>query len=236
MAAAQLTVAVHLVFAAVYAYCFIWDFQHIDPKRLLLPNVWWSRFVWLTMIDLVVQQIYHLIAALVAYKKLPRSIFDFLATSIVFPLAANVVFLFWGLWIANPNLVADDAGRNFLLANPMYNHAIHTLPLFAMIVDHVLWRHARACRFKASAAIGVFTGCYIAWVVTFHHLFDRWAYPILAQLNLPLRGVFFAFAGGFILANYFLGDTFNSFLVAPKESVKQARASAAAKKAFGKNK
>ncbi|CAI5456217.1 unnamed protein product [Caenorhabditis angaria] len=63
------------------------DSQLVKGDKLPIKNNFWSRFVFLTNVDLYLQAIYHLIAFLLSISGVRRnSVFDYFARTIIGPL------------------------------------------------------------------------------------------------------------------------------------------------------
>ncbi|KAI1724395.1 FAR-17a/AIG1-like protein [Ditylenchus destructor] len=213
----------HGLCALVYAYTLYFDYWLTLEFKLQLPipNVYPSKLVWLTMTCVVIQLLYHVIAAVVNLNNnrsrkandstLLRQ-FDFYATTIVFPLAITVCVLFWGLFFFDPNTLMDEQAKKVLSINWWFNHALHTFPSLAMIVDLVCSRHRRPSKNRAFVTILAFLCIYLSWVHFVFYGYGFWAYPILGQLNLAMRTVFLLFCTVVIFSIFLIGDALNAML------------------------
>ncbi|CAI4231006.1 unnamed protein product [Auanema sp. JU1783] len=192
----------HLISFLIYAGTAYFDYGMVKGKMLPIPNQFFSKFVWLTLIDLYIQILYHFIAIFISVFGGKHPIFHFLSRAIVAPVAMTVVSLFWLLYTFDPNtLLADDLAKQ-MIGIVWYNNVLHTLPLITAIVDTVIWNHGHVAAPKAIKAIGVFATLYIIDIHVVHHISGFWAYPILGDLILPLRAVFIVACMSVLFMNY----------------------------------
>ncbi|KAL3098112.1 hypothetical protein niasHT_027657 [Heterodera trifolii] len=203
--------------ACFYAYVFYFDYRLSQKYPQLNPvlGAYITKFVWLTMINLLIQLLYHTTAAIVAICSIrPRSFmskFHFIATAIVFPASFTVVMLFWGLYLMDPATVTRKEAR-FVFDFKWFNHALHTFPLFAMLLDFSIWHHHRPSKVSALKAILCFSLFYIIHIHFFYVCFNFWAYPILAQMSFRGRAWFIFFCTIFMFCAFAIGDAFNRVL------------------------
>jgi len=172
--------------------------------------------------------LYHAVGSILALTAKPegcdcpvRRAFHFYAVSIAFPLAVTVVGLFWGLYFISPELLLTPEAK-VICSVAWYNHAIHTIPLFAMIVDFYAWRHPQPVIKNSIKAIVGFIVFYLLDVHFFYYYTNVWAYPILKELNTAARLVFFAGCAVIFVFNFILGYGLNSFFV-PSRPVPKPR-------------
>uniref|UniRef100_A0A7E4WCD7 FAR-17a/AIG1-like protein n=1 Tax=Panagrellus redivivus TaxID=6233 RepID=A0A7E4WCD7_PANRE len=222
---------VNLSYAAFYGFALYFDYERIKQFSHVLPvpSNQLSKFVWLTMINLVIQFVYHTVGSILALTAKPngadcwfRKGFHFLATALVFPVAATVVILFWGLVLFDPSTLMTEEAK-IMLSVAWYNHALHTIPLFGMIVDFFVWKHPQPSITSAVKVIVAFVAFYLTNVHLFHYFTDFWAYPILGQLDTIQRAIFFAGCIGVILINFFIGYTLNSYIGPAKRATPKPR-------------
>uniref|UniRef100_A0A0K0EL09 Androgen-dependent TFPI-regulating protein-like n=1 Tax=Strongyloides stercoralis TaxID=6248 RepID=A0A0K0EL09_STRER len=209
---------IHLGLASWYGYILYFDYS-ITKDYTPIKGNYWSKFIWLTHIDLCMQFLYHAFATLMttfpSLRNNCRKSFDFIATALVFPVAATVVFLFWTLFYIDPGALADPLAQQ-ILAIAFFNHSIHTLPLLAMIIDFMLWKHQRPKKSKTFKILFIFSALYLIEIFYVNSITGTWPYPILAQLPPPLRILFIVACIGVLYLAFLIGDTFN-YMIGSKE-------------------
>uniref|UniRef100_A0AC35U8X5 Androgen-induced gene 1 protein-like n=1 Tax=Rhabditophanes sp. KR3021 TaxID=114890 RepID=A0AC35U8X5_9BILA len=201
----------HLALTLWYGYIVVYDYEMTKDFMPIKGN-YLSKFVWLTHIDLFVQIMYHFFAILYVcssnLKKNFKGTFDFLATAFVFPLAAAVVILFWSLYIADPDSLADPQAQK-ILSVAFFNHTIHTLPLIAMIVDFFLWKHTRAKKGSTLQILFTFAVLYLVGMYYVYGITGKFPYPILDTLEPVFRILFILVCLSVLFACFILGDIIN---------------------------
>uniref|UniRef100_A0A914GYY2 Androgen-dependent TFPI-regulating protein n=1 Tax=Globodera rostochiensis TaxID=31243 RepID=A0A914GYY2_GLORO len=116
-------------FSLFYAYVFYFDYKLSETHKLTppVPNVYVSKFVWLTIINLLLQWLYHTTAAILALgKRQPRALmakFHFISTAIALPASFTVVVLFWTLYLLDPGTLATKEAR-IIFDIKWFNHAM----------------------------------------------------------------------------------------------------------------
>jgi hypothetical protein len=221
-----LPLLLHSTCVLLYGYTIYFDYKAVSDLersgkyRYPIPGLHFSKLVWLTVINLYVQFIYHCIGAVLSLsapsaekaatptrESAVRREFHFFSTTLIFPIAITVVVLFWSLYFINPKLVMDEQGKR-ILAISWFNHAIHTVPAAVMITDHVLWSHPRQTSSRTVLVTVISFAClYIALVHFVWFFWNFWAYPILGELIPPLRILFIIFCSLFMYAAYLIGDS-----------------------------
>ncbi|CAP34065.2 Protein CBG16421 [Caenorhabditis briggsae] len=190
----QMKTAFHLVSASLYAFICYKDTQIVTGANLPIPFNGWSRFVWLTIIDLYMQTLYHSIGFLLSIFSLNRNhvIFDYWARALVGPIGVAVTVLFWGLFLFDPATLARDEMAMKILSIAWFNHGLHTLPAITAHLDTVIYKHTSFSTSAILKGIAVFVTLYL---IDLHYVFYTsgfWAYPILGELEPPYRFVFIA--------------------------------------------
>uniref|UniRef100_A0A0N5C7C8 Androgen-dependent TFPI-regulating protein-like n=1 Tax=Strongyloides papillosus TaxID=174720 RepID=A0A0N5C7C8_STREA len=210
---------VHLGLAAWYGYILYYD-RNLTNEFLPIKGNYWSKFIWLTHIDLCMQFLYHSFATLMttcsSLRNSCRKSFDFYATSLVFPVAATVVTLFWSLTFIDPGALADPQAQK-ILAIAFFNHSIHTLPLPAMIIDFILWKHQRPKKSKTFKILFIFSSLYLIEIYYVNSITGKWPYPILAELPPPLRILFIVACMAVLFLAFLVGDLINYVVGGEKE-------------------
>uniref|UniRef100_A0A0N4Z644 Androgen-dependent TFPI-regulating protein-like n=1 Tax=Parastrongyloides trichosuri TaxID=131310 RepID=A0A0N4Z644_PARTI len=210
---------IHLALAGWYGYILYFD-SELTKDFMPIKNNYFSKFIWLTHINLCMQFLYHSFAT--AMSTLPslrhscRKKFDFFATALIFPVAATIVFLFWGLTFIDPGALADPQAQK-ILAIAFFNHSIHTLPLPAMLIDFILWKHNRPNKSKTLKLLFVFSLLYIIEIFYVNSVSGIWPYPILGELSPPLRILFILVCMFVLFLAFLVGDLFNYMIGGVKE-------------------
>uniref|UniRef100_A0A1I7WPK0 Acyl_transf_3 domain-containing protein n=1 Tax=Heterorhabditis bacteriophora TaxID=37862 RepID=A0A1I7WPK0_HETBA len=205
----------HLVTFLTYTYICYFDYNLVKGSMLPIPDQFFSKFVWLTLICLYIQTFYHLIAFFIDLTRCQHAFFHYFARAIVGPIGMSVVLLFWTLFLFDPNTLLADENAKRIIAIKWYNHGIHTLPLITVLIDISIWNHGQPSKKAAVIGIAVFAVLYITELVhpifclrikicyfleyifaySLHYVYyisGFWAYPILGQLSLPFRTLFIA--------------------------------------------
>uniref|UniRef100_A0A914Z5X1 Uncharacterized protein n=1 Tax=Panagrolaimus superbus TaxID=310955 RepID=A0A914Z5X1_9BILA len=207
-------------YAIFYAYTLYFDYGRTEEFQNLfpIPGNFWSKYVWLTMINLTIQFLYHCAGTYFAITSktntqntTPQNVFHFISTTIAFPLSVTVVTLFWGLIYLDPDFVLTDEAK-LMLSITWYNHALHTVPLIAMIVDFIAWRHPQPRIYPALKATVAFIMFYLTDVHLVFFYTGKWAYPILDQLDLPKLIGFYIICIGVFFFNFLMGYGLNQMI------------------------
>uniref|UniRef100_A0A914XBL0 Uncharacterized protein n=1 Tax=Plectus sambesii TaxID=2011161 RepID=A0A914XBL0_9BILA len=199
----------HGLCAAFFGYTLFYDVRRGGTAPI--PGVFLSRLVWLTTVDLYLQILYHSVATIASLQNrtsLLNRVVDFLFTSLAMPIALTVVSLFWGLTLINPDLLMDEEAK-IVLSVQWYNHALHTIPGVAMLMDVYITKHKRPNHYAAFATIVVVSTCYLAFILYIHSVTGYWAYPILGDLGLAGRTAFIAGCALVIFSLFLLSDMLN---------------------------
>uniref|UniRef100_A0A915DE14 Uncharacterized protein n=1 Tax=Ditylenchus dipsaci TaxID=166011 RepID=A0A915DE14_9BILA len=188
--------------------CYFFDYNLTEENnlRLPIPGQYFSKLVWLTMINLFGQLFYHCIAAYLrvskAYTKGNKPWirrFHFLSTTLVFPLAFTVVFLFWA-YVAIVGAV-----------QPPYSYTAWCgyVGRFTSLATSL------SQKTKAFITIAAFVCIYLSWVHYVFYAHSFWAYPILGELSTPARMIFFFGCSVLISSMFLIGDFVGSFVSKP---------------------
>lgn len=207
-------------FHSAISIAFIWgayqDMYVISGPGLPIPGNYFSKVVWLTIINLYIQIFYHLYSVYLSTRSraLQQSAkyYHFLSNALVFPAALTVGIMFWGLYLAHRDLIIPEGFSDPLEVHPYFNHVLHTLPAIAMAVDRILWNHGRTTKRNAMTLMTIFIILYIIDIHVIHAISGFWPYGILTMLPSILRMVFL-FCGGMVLfASYFVGDLITAWV------------------------
>ncbi|CAD5234574.1 unnamed protein product [Bursaphelenchus xylophilus] len=218
----QWAFVVNLGYSVFYIYTLWFDYQlNLVHPFLPIPGVYLSKLVWLTMVTFFSLTVYHSVGAVLALSTPKKNskfmrYFDFVATSLLFPLATSVVVLFWSLFLYDQNTLIDEKAE-FLLEHEWFNHALHTTPLIGMTLDAIAWRHPRPHKKSALKAIFIFTVVYLIDIHLVWFVSGFWAYPILGQLNNLERLAFILVCCTVIFAAFLISDAFNAMLQPKKK-------------------
>ncbi|CAB3400803.1 unnamed protein product [Caenorhabditis bovis] len=190
----------HAAFFSMFVIVAVKDYQVLNGQYLPIPYNFFSRFVWLTLIDLYAQIFYHFygfIKALSSPNQNART-FDYMARVIVGPIGVAVTVLFWTLWIFDPATLAKDEMAKKIHSIQWFNHGLHTLPLISSHLDVYLWKHQTFPQPTVMKGIMAFCVLYVIDIHAVYYISGFWAYPILGQLAPPFR-IFFIVSCIFIV-------------------------------------
>lgn len=184
----------HTTFFFLFLFICYKDAQIVNGKFLPIPNVFASRFVWLTLIDLYMQTAYHFVGIIISvfHGGKNNTWFDYWGRAIAGPIGFAVTVLFWTLYIADPGTLAKDEVARQILSIIWYNHGLHTLPMVSAHLDLLVWQHRRFSTKHVLQGISVFVTLYLIDLHVVHYISNFWAYPILGKLEFPARMGFFA--------------------------------------------
>uniref|UniRef100_A0A1I7T5N6 DUF1405 domain-containing protein n=1 Tax=Caenorhabditis tropicalis TaxID=1561998 RepID=A0A1I7T5N6_9PELO len=84
--------AFHLICAALYGFVCYKDTQIVTGALLPIPFNGWSRFVWLTIVDLYMQTLYHSIGFILSVMSIKsHQAFDYWARALVGPIGIHTL-------------------------------------------------------------------------------------------------------------------------------------------------
>uniref|UniRef100_A0A1I7T5N5 DUF1405 domain-containing protein n=1 Tax=Caenorhabditis tropicalis TaxID=1561998 RepID=A0A1I7T5N5_9PELO len=183
--------AFHLICAALYGFVCYKDTQIVTGALLPIPFNGWSRFVWLTIVDLYMQTLYHSIGFILSVMSIKsHQAFDYWARALVGPIGIAVTVLFWGLFLFDPATLARDEMAMKILSLFWFNHGLHTLPAITAHLDVFVYKHTTFSTSSVLKGISAFVTLYL---IDLHYVFYTsgfWAYPILGELAAPFRLLF----------------------------------------------
>lgn len=87
---------------------------------------------------------------------------------------------------------------------------MHTNIVIFVFLDLVLSFRQYPTRKTGVTGLFVFMVGYLVWIHIIKYMSDKWVYPILNVLNLPMRLVFLVFNGAFGVSFYYVGEYLNS--------------------------
>ncbi|KAI1897188.1 hypothetical protein AGOR_G00080640 [Albula goreensis] len=172
-----------------------------------------GRWKYLTFINLVMQTVFFgfcfLTEAmyLLLSSKVPTlmlKIRDAVFTTLVFPVGTFVAMSFWSIYAYDRELVypkfLDEIIPNWL------NHALHTVILPLLLVQHYLQHHQYPSRARGILVLALFASLYLSWVLWVHYASGIWVYPIMAKLSPVGLMLFFAASALAMAPLYLLGE------------------------------
>ncbi len=203
-------------------------------------NSYGGRFKFLTFINLIISCIYYGFASMCDGLKIfglasqPErkkngkraneedtlskftAVRDMVFASFIFPFGIIVTAGFWGVMIANPELMLPTRLRHIIPVHGPYNHAAHSLPALLAFMELLLVPHAKYPRKRSGLAFySLFAALYVSWLFWIAYRANIWVYPVLQAMSLP--GVF-VFVGSFYLVGglfFLIGHFINSCLLIP---------------------
>jgi len=189
----------HVVLSLTYTYTlyvYLWGVNY--PDFMIQHKVEnFGNWKFLTFWNLLLQWAFFLLCALADLRALhapsrrrqalSRGL-DFVFGTIVFAVALFVGSSFWGLYSIDRELIFPAFFDAFF---PVWlNHAIHTLPLFAVLLEMLFVKRAYPSQRKGFFVVTAFTLLYLFWVLYIAYARNLWVYPILEKLPLVGRAAF----------------------------------------------
>ncbi|KAF2358247.1 FAR-17a/AIG1-like protein [Trinorchestia longiramus] len=208
----------HFVLAVIYGYSAYYYVFGVKPPAEIeaVRDSVYGPFKYLTYWDLLMQFVFFTLCFLsnvftsAQGKKRKTSfenVLDFLFSSIILPTAMFVAFTFWGLYAIDRELILPKIYDSFF---PVWlNHAVHTLPLVAVLVELLSVQRTFPTKKKGFLSIYIFFFIYLLWVVYIAHTTGHWVYPVLQQMSTVPRLLFFVGLGFLIGCCYVLGHYLN---------------------------
>jgi len=145
-----------------------------------------------------------------SFVELLSQVKNYFFASIAFPISMFVTTSFWSLWFIDRNLVMP---KNIDLFFPQWlNQTMHTFVfIFACLEMVTAYRPypSRICGLSTNICVQLL---YLVWIHIVYSQCHLWVYPILEQLNLPLRCLFFVGIFAYTSGLYLLGEYFNKFV------------------------
>ncbi|CAI5456218.1 unnamed protein product [Caenorhabditis angaria] len=196
----KMKVLFHLAAFGLYAWTCYEDYFLVSGELLPIPNQFFSKFVWLTLIDLYSQLIYHFVGIILAlfFDKKRHPIYDYIARALIGPIGVSVTVLFWALYLADPGTLAkDEMGRK---------------------------NSCDEMKFSKTAVlkgIGIFVTLYLIDIHYVYYTAGFWAYPILGKLALPFRLLFIVVCMLVVYSSYLWLSLVNSFINKDKKKAQK---------------
>uniref|UniRef100_A0A915BXP0 FAR-17a/AIG1-like protein n=1 Tax=Parascaris univalens TaxID=6257 RepID=A0A915BXP0_PARUN len=207
--------AVHLILFVVFLWIVKSDMEFLPAELLPVPGYSLSKLAWLTIVDLYMQVGYHAFVVYISLCSASDSTlfhrFHFMSTAIMLPVAFAVAILFWILRLADPKLLIPEGLEKFYVPSFLREHSQHTLPAFAMLIDHMLWVHPRPNRLRAFTALLIFAFLYIVDIHLVYAISGKWVYGIMGQLSFLFRWLFVLTCAASLYLAFLIGDTLNVY-------------------------
>ncbi|XP_041361372.1 androgen-induced gene 1 protein-like isoform X2 [Gigantopelta aegis] len=135
---------------------------------------------------------------------------DYLHTTLVFPVGAFVVGMFWSIYVVDRELVYP---RKLDAIIPQWlNHVMHTTVLPILLVEKMLTYHHLPRRRSAISGLVLFCGIYFAWIMWVAYYADLWVYGILRVMEVYQRAIFILFCLMFFISIYLVGEALTKFI------------------------
>ncbi|KAG0710304.1 Androgen-induced 1 protein [Chionoecetes opilio] len=195
-----------------HALCFlVYSFGlYFDHYKVAIPSetghhvmtyqVIGGRWKYLTYINLVLQCVFFGVCflndflgseTLVANRRSAlQKVRDGVVATVVVPLGVFVPLVFWGLYAVDRNLIFPASMDAWF---PTWlNHLMHTLPLFAALLEIVTVNHVYPRGRNLYFPIVVISAIYVAWICFIAYHAGMWVYPVFEVLDFKSRAAFMA--------------------------------------------
>lgn len=140
----------------------------------------------------------------------PQYLRDIVFVAICFPFGIMVVVLFWGItFIETEGLMTDETQKMIPLSS-LYNHFLHTLPLFLNLAGLFLLPHKYPRRKVGISVVSILAVAYIAWLVHIGNYTGIWVYPFLQHQTMTEFVAFCTFAMAAAVGVYVFGEKLSS--------------------------
>ncbi|XP_050423618.1 androgen-induced gene 1 protein-like isoform X2 [Adelges cooleyi] len=213
-------VAVHLVASVTMVYSVYYNYAHVNIPAHVNPidEAYGGKFKYLTFLDGCFSALFFTYALVVDICSMVSSsetpTFDKLSqvksyffTSIAFPLSMFVSTTFWSLWFLDRNLVMP---KNFDIYFPSWlNHTMHTFVFVFACLEMITAYRPYPSRVHGLGIHLGFQLIYLVWIHIVYSQCSMWVYPILSQLNMLLRWLFFLGTFVYTTALYLIGEYVN---------------------------
>lgn len=207
------------LFHTAMSTLFIWaaytDIGVIAGPSLPIRGNYFSKIVWLTIVDLYIQLGYHFYSIYLSCcsktKQRSATWYHFMSNTVVFPAAFTVGIMFWVLYLTHRDLLIPEGFEDPMQTHPAFNHAIHSLPACAMFLDHLLWNHGRTAKGRAVVVMTVFASLYIIDIHVVHAISGFWPYGILGMLSVVPRTLFLLSGVAVMFGCFLFGDLLNAY-------------------------
>ncbi|KAG8190513.1 hypothetical protein JTE90_006680 [Oedothorax gibbosus] len=197
-------------------FCGLVGFQFLPPMPHKRPHEHYAgRFKYLTYWNLIVQFLFFAGSCIVDLMKSTSSnqykltkIRDKLFGGIVLPYGVFVVFMFWGLYSFDRELIFPKAMD--AMFPPWLNHVSHTVILPALIIETYILKHRHPQRKEGFLYALAFGMAYFVWTLYLGLKMDIWVYPVLQIMSWSQRVPFLILSIAGILFIYIIGERINA--------------------------
>lgn len=117
---------------------------------------------------------------------------------------------FWSLYGIDRELVLPKVLDKYF--PPVLNHVMHTNIMIFIVIEMLTSCRKYPVRSTGTLILIIFMSLYLIWIHVIHACINIWVYPVLDELNLPLRIMFFACMYGFVISLYLIGEKLNSII------------------------
>lgn len=208
----------HVIIFGIYAFTLTYDTYYlaVHPGR----NSYGGRFKFLTFWNELIQTAffaYSIINDIFGSNTPPptkgkqkpvrsslQKVRDLISASIVFPIGAFVVIMFWAIYFYDRELIYPKALEEVIPS--WLNHVWHTSVIFFVLIEKFVVYHHYPDRIEGLTVAALFILSYVAWVFWVAYKADFWIYPLLAVLNWPFRIVFILSSAAFVIVLYLIGE------------------------------
>lgn len=199
------------IFYGYSIYAYIYEIHPPKEIKLIRTNNY-GPLKYLTFWDLLLQCLFFTLCAINDMQTPQRnnrrpswlqSFIDFLFSTVVFSCAVFVSTSFWVIYAVDRELIFPAVFDSFFPS--WLNHAVHTLPIFAVLGELCCVRRPFPTQRKGFLTVASFTLVYVAWVFYIANKTGHWVYPILQQLSDVGRAGFIGFLCIIIGLCYILG-------------------------------
>ncbi|GFY45472.1 androgen-induced gene 1 protein [Trichonephila inaurata madagascariensis] len=203
-------------FSAVMYFCALVRYEYLPPMPHVRSHEHYAgRFKYLTYWNLIVQFLFFAAACIIDLMKTSTGSFyrvtrirDKIYAGIVLPYGIFVVFMFWGLYAIDRELIFPKVLETIFPA--WLNHVSHTVILPVLLIETYVVKHRHPRRqegLKYAAAFGLI---YMIWILYLAIAMNIWVYPVLRILNWPQKVVFFVLSIMVQFFMYLMGEKINS--------------------------
>ncbi|PRD26631.1 UNVERIFIED_CONTAM: Aig1 [Trichonephila clavipes] len=232
-------------FSAVMYFCALVRYEYLPPMPHVRSHEHYAgRFKYLTYWNLIVQFLFFAAACIIDLMKTSTGGFyrvtrirDKIYAGIVLPYGIFVVFMFWGLYAIDRELIFPKVLETIFpawlnhvsvskifcsvvysfLLNSLYilfpnqcARSEHTVILPVLLIETYVVKHRHPRRqegLKYAAAFGLI---YMIWILYLAIAMNIWVYPVLRILNWPQKVVFFVLSIMVQFFMYLMGEKINS--------------------------
>ncbi|XP_072154074.1 androgen-induced gene 1 protein isoform X2 [Bemisia tabaci] len=222
-------VLLHVIGSILFCSGVYFHWQVKIPSKISpLDSAFGDKFKYLTFWNACIQAFFFTYCLILDIfvksnpNKPPKTVAfkNYLFATIGFPIACFVATVFWGLYTLDRELVLPRVLDPYF---PMWlNHIVHTMVAVFAVLEMLSAPHTYPERSRGLFTLGTFTVIYVVWVHIIYLKSDLWVYPILKELNLPFRMLFFAAMLAYAFLLYIIGDVVNKLVNKKVHKVNQS--------------